>query len=116
MSDHQKSYVGRRLIDGTAAVYVIDRDGDSNFLPMHLELCNHSPTGPEWGYAGSGPAQLAFAILFDALGDREIALDLHQRFKFQRIGRLDRRRPWRMTEADVIKWAANELGDADGPK
>jgi hypothetical protein len=27
-------------------------------LPMRLELANHSPTGFEWGYGGSGSAQL----------------------------------------------------------
>lgn len=32
-------------------------------LPLYLEEVNHSPTGFEWGYRGSGPAQLAYAIL-----------------------------------------------------
>lgn len=32
-------------------------------LPLYLEEINHSPTGFEWGYNGSGPAQLAYAIL-----------------------------------------------------
>lgn len=31
------------------------------------DLCNHSPDGFEWGYGGSGPAQLALAILVDHL-------------------------------------------------
>ena len=30
-----------------------------------LEVINHAPYGFEWGYYGSGPAQLALAILLD---------------------------------------------------
>ena len=30
------------------------------------ELWNHSPDGFNWGYGGSGPAQLALALLLDA--------------------------------------------------
>jgi hypothetical protein len=32
-------------------------------VPLFLDEVNHSPTGFEWGYWGSGPAQLAYAIL-----------------------------------------------------
>lgn len=34
----------------------------------------------EWGYNGSGPAQLALAILLDYPGDEELALQCYQRF------------------------------------
>jgi hypothetical protein len=33
-------------------------------------IVRHSPTGMTWGYGGSGPADLARSLLFDALGDR----------------------------------------------
>ena len=36
-------------------------DGDP--LPWGVEVVPHFPTGLEWGYHGSGPAQLALAIL-----------------------------------------------------
>lgn len=53
------------------------------------KLYNHSPDGFEWGYAGSGPAQLALAILLDYLSQREIlpslALQWYQEFKRQFI-------------------------------
>ena len=32
-------------------------------LPLYLSEVNHSPDGFEWGYNGSGPTQLAYAIL-----------------------------------------------------
>lgn len=56
-------------------------------LPLRLDLWNHSPTGFEFGYGGSGPAQLALAILADCCGD-ELALVFHQAFKWAVIARL----------------------------
>ena len=50
-------------------------------LDPRLDLANKSPTGFAWGYSGSGPAQLALAILADHTGDDEQALDLYQDFK-----------------------------------
>lgn len=47
---------------------VFEEDGAETPLPGRNELVNHSPTGFEWGYGGSGPAQLAFAILCHHLG------------------------------------------------
>ena len=47
---------------------------------MRLDLRYHSPDGFEWGYGGSGPARFVFAILADAIGDRE-AQRLYQDFK-----------------------------------
>ncbi len=70
-----KAYHGHR--EGHAVmVMVSDRP-----LDPRLDLWNHSPTGFEWGYHGSGPAQLALALLADHLGDDERALDEYQRFK-----------------------------------
>lgn len=44
------------------------------------EVRNHSPNGFNWGYAGSGPAQLALAILLTRT-DKETALHIYQGFK-----------------------------------
>ncbi|NBU10014.1 MAG: hypothetical protein EBS84_13500 [Proteobacteria bacterium] len=70
------TYVGRR--EGHA---VIVSAGDQPLNPR-LDLWRHSPTGFEWGYGGSGPAQLALALLADHLADDERALALYQRFKW----------------------------------
>jgi hypothetical protein len=56
-------------------------------LPLRLDLWNHSPTGFEFGCGGSGPAQLALAILADCCGD-ELAVTFHQLFKRAVIARL----------------------------
>ncbi len=50
-------------------------------LNPRLDLRNHSPEGLEWGYNGSGPAQLALAICAHALGDDIAALSIYQEFK-----------------------------------
>jgi hypothetical protein len=70
---------------------------------LSLKLRNHSPTGFEWGYGGSGPAQLALAILLWVLIAPE-ALQLYQLFKFQVIGGLNRDH-WIMADHDVRTWA-----------
>ena len=38
-------------------------------LDSRLDMRNHSPTGFEWGYGGSGPAQLALALAASRLPD-----------------------------------------------
>jgi hypothetical protein len=64
-------------------VSVREGGGDPRF-----DLRRHSPTGFEWGYGGSGPAQLALALAADLLGDDDRAQDVYQALKFQIIGRL----------------------------
>lgn len=60
---------------------------DGSELPWRLDLCNHSHSGFNWGFGGSGPAQLALALLADLLGD-ETALKHYQSFKWKVIARL----------------------------
>lgn len=59
-------YVGRptwKSKKGGSTVVVVDDNGNERDLPPRLDLFNHSPSGFSWGYSGSGPAQLALAIL-----------------------------------------------------
>ncbi len=81
-----------------------------NGTPLNLrhDLRDHSPTGPEWGYGGSGPAQLALGLLADALADDELAQDYYQQFKFAIVGRLNRQR-WTLTQAEIRSWIAKVL-------
>lgn len=65
--------------DGTVTILEDDRAGRP--LPPRLDLFNHSPSGFAWGFMGSGPAQLALAILADATGDDAFAVRHHQDFK-----------------------------------
>lgn len=80
-----RTYVGFRQpgVAGPGRVDRIDADGTRSELPLRLDLANHSPDGFQWGYAGSGPAQLALALVADATGDDQLALRTYQRFKFE---------------------------------
>jgi hypothetical protein len=81
-------------------------------LDLRLDLANHSPTGFAWGYGGSGPTQLALAILADALDDAPRALSLYRELKGSLTARLPQDQPWRMTRADVLQHVA-ELEASD---
>lgn len=87
-------YAGVRNADGTCTVLQWDTGAD---LDPRTDLRNHSPTGFEWGYGGSGPAQLALAILCDALQDDELALVLYQDFKFAWVAGVPKERNWTLT-------------------
>ena len=54
-------------------------------LDPRLDLYNHSPDGFEWGYIGSGPAQLALAILAYELQDDHKVMTLYQDFKHKTL-------------------------------
>src|SRR6267378_1793164 len=75
--DQAKLYHGKRR-KGLIQVKVTV---NGRALKPRLDLWSHSPTGFEWGYGGSGPAQLALALLADHLGDDNEAVSLHQEFK-----------------------------------
>lgn len=70
-------------------------------LPLCLHIRNHSPTGFAWGYGGSGPAQLALALLVDFLGDEKEAQALYQSFKSRVTARLPMGEPWTLTDDDM---------------
>lgn len=72
-------------------------------LPLRLDLANHSPTGFEWGYAGSGPAQLALAILVDATGDNDLSLRLYQRYKSEVVA-VWPKTGFEITKSQVLAW------------
>jgi hypothetical protein len=88
---NMKHYTGVRTESGCIVCVTEIRDPAMTTRPLdpRHDLRNHSPDGFEWGYGGSGPAQLALAILADYTGDDEQALRLYQSFKHRVIGRFD---------------------------
>lgn len=50
-------------------------------LPLRTDRVNHSPDGHEWGYGGSGPAQLAHDMIAHATGNDALAGRVYQKFK-----------------------------------
>jgi hypothetical protein len=85
---------------GTRVGHAVDVTVDGEPLNPRLDLWNHSQTGFEWGYAGSGPAQLALALLADCLGDEQEALEWHQDFKSAVVAGL-LYAGWTLTEEEI---------------
>ena len=108
-----RTYHGSRA-GGHAVVTVSEygRNGELTESPLdpRLDLWNHSPTGMEWGYPGSGPAQLALAILADATGDGSYAKLRHQRFK-QDVTAEIRQNSWTIHPEDVAGWVNDHPPD-----
>jgi hypothetical protein len=89
-----KRYQGRRT------GHAVDVTVDGAPLNPRLDLWNHSPSGFEWGYAGSGPAQLALALLADFFGDDETAIEWHHDFKSAVVAGLPYA-GWTLTEEEI---------------
>lgn len=65
-------------------------------------LKNHSKDFG-WGYRGTGPMQLALAILLEVQGDEKQALRCYEAFHEERISRMVGRR-WTMETGKVRDW------------
>ncbi len=91
-------YRGVRTLDENR-VTVRDENNKSSLLDPRYDLVSHSPDGFEWGYNGSGPAQLACAILARELGG-EAALKHYQEFK-RRVVSCFVEHTWDLTSADI---------------
>jgi Family of unknown function (DUF6166) len=78
-----KTYEGKRTIDGL----VVTVDGKR--LDEHYDVKRFTDYGFEWAYEGGSPQQLALAILYDYLGDRERAMQFSKPFMKTVIANLD---------------------------
>jgi hypothetical protein len=102
-----KTYRGYRLytpapFEGVVSMSVkvtVEQKGHEYDLPLRRDLYDHSPTGFEWGYAGSGPAQLALALLGDTMSSWR-ARALHQDFKTAVVAKFPED-GWILTEKQV---------------
>jgi hypothetical protein len=97
----------------TTEVVVADDDGVKP-LTHHVR---HSPTGFEWGYAGSGCAELARCILLDhhrvepssdPWADDGLPVS-YQAFKRDVIARLPRETPWSLTSGEIRRWVQAQV-------
>ena len=95
-------YVGFR-VDGHAVV--LNLSEHQRLTPdRSLDLVNHSPTGFEWGYAGSGPAQLACGLLLDYYNDAQVAREHYIAFRNRVISQLACDGPaacWHLTGEEI---------------
>lgn len=68
------------------------------------KIKNHSPDGFNWGYPGSGPAQLALAVMLE-LYSLKIAEAGYQKFKWKYIATLPQGEAFSIlfSDADIKK-------------
>ena len=99
------TYIGRpenEDYDCSGPVYVLRKDGDFHTVDPRLDLENKSPTGLSWSYGGSGPAQLALAILAYETDD-SFAMMYYQEFKWDVIAKLPKGK-WKLDADEVRRW------------
>ena len=80
----------------------VTRDGQFLSPRPSMRLWNHSSEF-EFGYGGSGPAQLALAMLFDTTHDSAFAMKYHQEFKWQFVAKFGD--AWEMSGETITEWA-----------
>lgn len=102
-----RHYEIRRTPESVRVEVVEEREYGTTRRPLrHVPV--HSPTGFEYGYGGSGPADLALALVLDVLGLTQVTKDsftglhlepapavawaLHQPVKASLVAELDRER------------------------
>lgn len=88
-----KKYTGERTIDGISVLV------DGKPLSPYYDRLKLTDYGFEWSYEGPEPSQLAFAILFDHLGDDAAAKNLYRGFMEAVVANFDN--DWEMTGVDI---------------
>ena len=114
-------YVGMR-VDGTPVVLNLT-DHERLTPDRSLELVRHSPAGFDWGYTGSGPAQLACALLLDYYDDESVAHQHYIQFRDAVVSQLVCDGPadcWHLTGHEIkavcAEFTEHEVLTPDGGK
>ena len=107
-----KTYAGERARDGAVRIRV---EQDGAVRPL-AHSTGRDPTRFDYGYDGSGPADLARSILADYLGYAP-KWRVYRAFLHQFIVPLDRAEPWTISETEISAWlvlmGVSGRGEAD---
>lgn len=109
-----KNYRGVREGEGTADPGVVFVMEDGRQEPLRHRK-QHSPTGMNWGYGGSGPADLARSLLADYFGlpeNEQVHPALYQRFKERIIAHLPQDGEWLLTGEQIAVWLQGNLAQS----
>jgi len=100
---HMRVFKGAR-VNGSELVWV-EQDGVPERLitaTFSLTFAKRSPTGFNWGYQGSGPSQLALALLLEIEIAPYYAMMFYQRFKSRFVSSWPD--TWSIAEDDLVLW------------
>ncbi len=102
-----KIYRGRRLEPADETLSDVLIAVNSGALK---HVVRHSPTGMQWGYGGSGPADLALSILADVFDGRVELADLYyQEFKMDFVAGWENE--WSLSEKTIDDWLTVKTGN-----
>lgn len=119
------TYTGRIAGDRTIVMVLNPETKTGHMLPIapSQQIRNHSPTGFAWGYGGSGPSQLALALLLHAIGECPIeerpsaetapalAERFYQMFKADHVSQWDG--SWTIKQSQIIGWLRQVMAQAE---
>lgn len=100
------TYTGKNTGAGPQKVSIINKEGYTTTLKQRI--VRHSPDGFQWGYGGSGPADLALNLLFDyflrtkRVEARKLAIALYQAFKWTFIANAPKE--LNIKSEDIERW------------
>lgn len=108
----ERYFMAKKVYSGAGcntsrAVYVDNGAGIEPLDPSQSQAVQlHSREGFNWGYGGSGPQQLAIAILLDFTGDAEIAKRYAMPFKWAHVATWGGN--WKITGEEIHAWLIEE--------
>lgn len=97
-----KTYILKRDAGGP---YCVVLDGGREYSLPHIR--RHSPTGYEWGYGGSGPADLALSILTDLIGFAR-AVEHYMDFKSDVVSKIPTSGAV-LSESQILDWLRSKV-------
>jgi hypothetical protein len=95
-----------RGYDGHTVERLVSHHWEALPLEPSLRRRNHSPTGFSWGYNGSGPTQLALALLLDVASreGEDLALAWYREFRWDMVSRWPMDDSWEIGASEIRAW------------
>jgi len=87
--------------------WLVQKNGSRFRADASQRVHNHSPGGFSWGYIGSGPSQLALALLLDIGLNESRAGYLCNLFLWRVVAGWDKSGEWKITTEEICQWVAN---------
>jgi hypothetical protein len=91
---------------------ICSRDEDGIHTNIPRRITKHSPSGFEFGYGGSGPADFALNILSVFIGQEAAEKNfLYQEFKWQFVAKLAYHEGGTIPSEDILRWIEDKTGE-----